>query len=152
MTSSPIDDLRTRLLDREYAKAFGGEVAKSAFAATLAQARRESGLSQQEVAVCIGASQPYVARLESGEANPTLGRVGQVLGAMNLRLVTSTEPLEPRPIRDTRPDVAVSVVFGNATEGLFRDMPALWEAGGVRESGTVQSEAFLRESNSVGVA
>lgn len=152
MTSNPIEDLRRRLQDPEYAQAFGGEVAKSAFAATFARARRDAKLSQKELASRIGASQPYVARLESGEANPTLGRVGQVLAAMNLRLATGTAPLEPTPERDAMQYATRLVAIGDATEGLFRNMPALWKAGGAPESALVPSEAFPMERTLVGVA
>ena len=112
MTPSPIEDLRRHLQDSEYARAFGGEVAKSAFAATFASARRAANLSQKELADRIGASQAYVAKLESGEANPTLDKVGRVLAALGLRLVMNTEPLAP-PVSAKR-DV-LTLGFGNAT-------------------------------------
>lgn len=94
MNSTPMDHLKNWLDDPEYARAFGGEMAKSTFAVALSRARRNAGIKQAELAGRIGGSQPYVAKLESGEANPTLDKVGRILAALGLRLVAGTEPLD----------------------------------------------------------
>ena len=82
-----------RLTDPEYAKAYGEEYARASLAVCLATARREAGLSQAELAERIGKSQPYVSKLESGEANPTVGAVGRILSCLGRQLVCETEPL-----------------------------------------------------------
>ncbi|MCH7631081.1 MAG: helix-turn-helix domain-containing protein, partial [Proteobacteria bacterium] len=81
MAVTPTDDLLERLKDPEYAKLYGTENAKVDFAATLTKARKSFNLTQKNLADKLGISQPYVAKLESGEANPTLDRIGSMLAA-----------------------------------------------------------------------
>ncbi len=91
-----------RLADPAYAAAYGEEYARASLAVCLATARREARLSQAELARRIGRSQPYVSKLESGEANPTIGAVGRILASLGRQLVCDTEPLpgrEPSPRR-----------------------------------------------------
>ncbi|MFC2071566.1 helix-turn-helix domain-containing protein [Chloroflexota bacterium] len=98
MSTTPTDDLLERLKDTEYAKLYGEENAKVDFAITLTKARKSLNLTQKSLADKLGISQPYVAKLEGGEANPTLGRIGSLLAAIHLRLVTGTAPLKPEPM------------------------------------------------------
>ena len=98
MVVTPTDDLLERLKDPEYAKLYGEENAKVDFAITLTKARKNLNLTQKSLADKLGISQPYVAKLEGGEANPTLGRIGRLLAAIGLRLVTATVPLKPEPM------------------------------------------------------
>lgn len=143
--SEPMNDLRTRLRDSEYAKAFGGEIARSAVAATLWRARVEAGLSQRQLADRVGVSQPYVAKLESGEANPTLDRIGRVLATMGWRLVTDTKPLVPET-SDQTPFIRVQFTQANATQAF--GFPAIWEANnacGVPLTAVLQSASEQEE-------
>lgn len=98
MAGTPTDDLLERLNDPEYAKLYGEEEAKVDFAITLTKARKSLNLTQKSLADKLGISQPYVAKLEGGEANPTLGRIGSLLAIIDLRLVTGTAPLKPEPM------------------------------------------------------
>src|SRR4030042_816091 len=91
------EDLAESLHDREFAEKFGAAQAKSAFALTLAKARRKAGVTQQELAHRSGVSQSYIAKLESGEANPTLGTIGNLLSLLGLRLTTDAIPLLTAP-------------------------------------------------------
>ena len=100
------DDLEEELKDPESAKMFGAAQAKSSFAITLAEARRQLNLTQQELAAKLGVSQSYVAKLEGGEANPTLERIGSLLAILGLSLTTDTTTLSPYP--DTLPRETVS--------------------------------------------
>jgi len=88
-------DLRENLRDEEFAKMFGAAQAKSSFALTLANARAKLGLTQKQLAAKVGVSQAYIAKLEGGEANPTLGRIGSLLAALGLSLTTGTTTLSP---------------------------------------------------------
>ncbi len=110
MTVTPTDDLLERLKDPEYAKLYGAENAKVDFAATLTKARKVLNLTQKSLADKLGISQPYVAKLESGEANPTLGRIGSLLATIDIRLVTGTAPLKPEPM----PSVTGVILMGAA--------------------------------------
>lgn len=91
------DDLEQKLHDPEFAKVFGAAQAKSSFALTLAQARAKLGLTQKALANMAGVSQGYLAKLEGGEANPTLERIGSLLAVLGLSLTTDTTTLSPYP-------------------------------------------------------
>jgi transcriptional regulator with XRE-family HTH domain len=113
MPATPTGDLLERLKDPEYAKLYGEENAKVDFAITLTKARKSLNFTQRSLAEKLGISQPYVAKLEGGEANPTLGTVGRLLAAINLRLVTATAPLNPEPLRPFQGFVWVSAPDAN---------------------------------------
>jgi transcriptional regulator with XRE-family HTH domain len=98
MIRTPFEDLVERLKNTEFAKLYGEEDAKLDFAITLTKARRSLNLTQKELALKLNISQPYIAKLEGGEANPTLGTIGKLLATINLRLVTGTAPLAPEPV------------------------------------------------------
>jgi transcriptional regulator with XRE-family HTH domain len=91
------NDLKQELQDPESAKYFGAAQAKSSFAITLAEARMQLNLTQQQLATRLGVSQSYVAKLEGGGANPTLERIGSLLAVLNLSLTTGTTALYPYP-------------------------------------------------------
>lgn len=97
MTRVFSDDLEQNLRDPEFAREFGTAQAKSSFALTLAQARAKLGITQKELANMAGVSQGYIAKLEGGEANPTLGRIGSLLAILGLSLTTGTTTLLPYP-------------------------------------------------------
>ncbi len=113
MPTTPTEDLLNRLRDPEYAKLYGEENAKVDFAITLTKARKSLNLSQKSLADKLGISQPYVAKLESGEANPTLGTIGSLLAAIGLSLTTGTAPLKPEP----SPSSVGLVLMGAANAG-----------------------------------
>ena len=64
---------------------------------TLYKARQKAKMTQKDLSVKLGLSQPYIAKLESGEANPTLGTAGKILAELGLRLVIETAPLASQP-------------------------------------------------------
>ena len=90
---TPTADLLQRLKDPAYAKRYGAENAKVGFAITLTKARKSLNLTRKSLADKLGISQSYVAKLEVGEANPSLGTVGSLLALLGYRLVTGTAPL-----------------------------------------------------------
>jgi transcriptional regulator with XRE-family HTH domain len=90
-------DLKRELQDPEFAKYFGAAQAKSSFAITLSKARKQLNLTQQQLAAKLGVSQSYIAKLEGGEANPTLERIGSLLAVLGLSLTTDTTTLSPYP-------------------------------------------------------
>lgn len=95
MTRTFEDDLKQKLQDPEFVKIFGAAQAKSSFAITLARARAKLGLTQKELASKLGVSQGYISKLEGGEANPTLERIGSLLSVLGLSLTTDTTTLSP---------------------------------------------------------
>ena len=97
MTRTIQNDLEQRLHEPEFVKMFGAAQAKSSLALTLAKARATLGLTQKALAEKVGVSQAYIARLEGGEANPTLARAGSLLATLGLSLTTDIAPLSPYP-------------------------------------------------------
>lgn len=86
-------DLQRRLSDSEFAKEFGAELAKSEVAIALTHARLTCDITQIDLANKLGTNQSYIAKLERGDANPTVGMVGKVLASMGLQLRVHTESL-----------------------------------------------------------
>jgi len=91
-----LDDIDERLKDVGYAQAFGAAAAKTDLALTIAEARFRQGVTQVQLANKLGKTQSYIAKLERGDANPTIGTIGKLLAAIGMRLSTNTLPLEPR--------------------------------------------------------
>ena len=95
---TPTNDLARRLKDLEYAKLYGSEQIKANLAITLSNARHKLNMTQKQFADVLNSSQPYIAKLEGGAANPTIGAVGAMLAVVGLSLVTHTESLLPSPV------------------------------------------------------
>lgn len=95
---TPNYDLARRLKDLDYAKLYGSEQIKADLAITLSKARHRLNMTQKQFADVLKSSQPYIAKLEGGAANPTIGTVGAMLAVVGLSLVTHTEPLLPSPV------------------------------------------------------
>lgn len=87
------EDLTANLRNREAAHDFGEAIAKVDIAFTLAEARRGSGVTQKELASRVGTTQSYIAKLERGDANPSIGRIGRLLAALGMRLSPSIIPM-----------------------------------------------------------
>ena len=95
MTNQWTDSHLEWLRDVEYRSAFGAETAKLEIAGAIADARSIARVSQARLAELAGVSQPYIAKLESGDANPTIGRAGHLFASLWLRLTLNLVPLEP---------------------------------------------------------
>jgi len=89
------DDLTKDLQDKEFARGFGAELAKTDFAMLLVKARKAASITQQELAAMAGTTQSYIAKLESGEANPTTGKIGELLALLGFRLTPTLSDLNP---------------------------------------------------------
>lgn len=87
------DDLKREMQDPEFARYFAASAARNGFGLTLARLRREAGCTQADLATRIGASQSYVAKLEGGQANPTIGQAAEVMSALGYQLRTDAIPL-----------------------------------------------------------
>lgn len=98
MIRTPEGDLERELRDPEYVRLYGASDAKAEIAITLAEARNAARKTQKELAEVMGLSQPYVAKLEGGEANPTIGTIGSLLAVLGFRLVAHTQPLLSQPV------------------------------------------------------
>jgi len=137
MTSTFDNELKEELQNPEFAKMFGAAQAKSSFAITLAEARRQLNLTQQQLANELGVSQSYVAKLEGGEANPTLERIGSLLAVLGLSLITDTTKLSPYP--ETLAWVT-EWPSDNPLISLLREVPFITDATEGKGSSPVERE------------
>ena len=90
------NDLDRRLKDKRFAEEYGENIARAEIAVTVSQVRRSHNLTQEDLAKRLGTSQSYIAKLESGDANPTIGNIGRILANLELRLVAGVSSLSSR--------------------------------------------------------
>ena len=83
------------LEDIDYRKEFGAESAKLDMAAELVNARELMQMTQSALAELAGTSQAYIARLERGDANPTIGNIGRLFACMWLKPRIEPTLMEP---------------------------------------------------------
>jgi transcriptional regulator with XRE-family HTH domain len=81
------------LEDPEIRLEYGSETLKYDVAAALVAARKMKNLTQTALAKIAGVSQAYIAKLESGEANPTIGHIGAILASIWLKAEINLSPL-----------------------------------------------------------
>lgn len=117
MTRTPKEDLEQELKDPEYVKLFGAADAKAEIAITLSRARRAAKKTQKELANAVGRSQPYIARLEGGDTNPSIGTIGSILALLGYRLSAQIVPLllgqvstTVQPVKVTQAPIVASQV------------------------------------------
>ena len=89
------DSHATWLNDIEYREEYGSETAKLEMAASFLIGREAMDLTQSKLAKLAGTSQAYIAKLERGDANPTIGHVGRLFGCMWLKPRIEPVLLEP---------------------------------------------------------
>lgn len=70
--------------DPEFRKARERMRPQFEFRVALIEARLDKGMTQAEVAEAIGTKQSAVARLESGESNPTLDMISRLATALSV--------------------------------------------------------------------
>jgi transcriptional regulator with XRE-family HTH domain len=112
---------------------FGAIGARRALLARLTQLREEQGLSQHAVAVHIGTSQPAIARLEGGAADPRLSTLLRYASAIGIRLDwvavdslnTSSSSQHGRTDESSRVGIAFhreTVSHSGSIENIMRDV------------------------------
>lgn len=79
-------DLKKRLKDPEFKKAWEESEAEYQVSRVLIAARFSKKLSQRELAKKANTTQAVISRLESMSANPSIGLLQKVASALNLRL------------------------------------------------------------------
>ena len=91
--NDPTVRLLEEMEDTGFRQDYAEEAATLEFGLAIALARKSLGMTQREAAQRCGVSQAYLSKLESGDANPTIGQVGSILGSWWLGLSVSTAPL-----------------------------------------------------------
>lgn len=85
------------LQDMEYRQEFGCENAKLEMAAALVKAREVKNVTQSRLAELAGTSQAYIAKLERGDANPTIGNMGRLFASLWVQPRIEPIPMDPSP-------------------------------------------------------
>ena len=93
MSTSWTDWLGETLRDPERRCGFGAEGVKIALAFALLEARESAGMTRAELAEASGVSEAYISKLESGDANPSVGKVGEIFAAMWMKPTVGFAPL-----------------------------------------------------------
>jgi DNA-binding XRE family transcriptional regulator len=83
-------------------------------AARLIAYRSENGLSQRELAKCLGVSQPRVVELESGEKNPQIETLVKIAAKTGLEFVIDIAPIgqEPKLVGKAVKDTTAHIYAG----------------------------------------
>lgn len=145
------DELREALQDDELRAEYGASTLKYNFAFALSEARKLKNLTQTALARIAGVSQAYIAKLESGEANPTIGRVGAILASIWLKPEIEIVPL----LADERQEHSISGFSSQAETIVFIPRAGLSTAGdagyvsalGSSISGQLGIDIYLGESS-----
>lgn len=133
MLREVLPEIAAAMQDDDRRMGYGEESLKLDFALTLIHARKAQNLTQQELAARLGVSQAYIARLESGEANPTLSKAGRVLAYLwwrpsleNRPLVAGAGPADacPVPVNSAK----VNIVGPHIAEPLAADADSISHA------------------------
>jgi len=95
------DELIEDLKNLDFKRSFGAETAKLEIGALLYKVRKNANLTQKELSEKLGVKQPYIARLEAGEANPTISAIGNMLAMLDLRLAADVRQLVQQTASDT---------------------------------------------------
>lgn len=140
------EDLEKDLQDVEFAREFGASAAKTDFALTLAKARRICQVTQADLANSLGTSQAYIAKLERGDANPTIGRIGGLLAVLGLRLSTNTISLISSAYSETETHRAENSGFHVST--LLFPLEDIYDSGIAVHSEKETSDTKLVEAAS----
>ncbi len=117
MSTDALTMIHEHIKDPEMRAEFGAEGLRMSFAFALLNARESLGLTQTELADICGVSQAYISKLESGDANPTIGKIGMIFAAMWMQPTVGFEPL----MRERRESVASEV----SDDVSLQDEPSL---------------------------
>lgn len=80
-------------------------VAAAAVGSAIRRARLEAGLTQSQIADRMGVNASYVANLEAGRTNPTVGQLNAIASALGAKLEISFEVVERKPSSVPTPSV-----------------------------------------------
>ena len=88
------DDLKKELLKRDDIRAeYDALAGEFSLASTLIRARTEADMTQAQVAEKMKTSQSYVAKLESGQVNPSMKALQRYAAATGAQLKISLETI-----------------------------------------------------------
>lgn len=109
-----------RLKDDEYRAAYGEETARLEAAKLLTTTRKVTNVTQSALAQAAGVSQAYIGKLERGDANPTVARLGQLLGSIWMKIEMRPVPIDPNQSME-------SIITANSSPYLDDFQVVSWE-------------------------
>lgn len=80
------EDLKKRLKDPEFRKAYEEADAEIRLAVAIAEAREKAGMSQAELATAIHTRQSNISRIERGAQNVTIGIISEIAKALHCKI------------------------------------------------------------------
>jgi ribosome-binding protein aMBF1 (putative translation factor) len=87
------EELRQRLKNPKFAKAFAEADAEVRLAVAIAEAREREGLTQADLAKKLQTNQSNISRIERGSQNLTLGTIEKIANALHRRVEIRLLPL-----------------------------------------------------------
>lgn len=96
-------DLEHRMKNPEFRREFGASKARRAVGYLIADARREAGMTQENLAALLGTKREFIAKLETGSGNPSAAYLGGLLALMGCRLEFRASPLLEKQQKQTIP-------------------------------------------------
>ena len=128
--------------DVEYRTEFGSESTKLEIAAALVSARGFMGMTQSSLAELAGTSQAYIAKLEKGDANPTIGNIGRLFACMWLKPEVRFVAIEPSKSIES---VMIEYRGASETSVNFSNLaPPLTPCGSTQLVGWTQANAHSK--------
>lgn len=86
------EDLKKRLDDPDFRRAYEEADAEVRLAVAVAQAREQAGLTQADLARMLHTKQSNVSRIERGAQNVTIGTLEKIARALHRRLEIQLRP------------------------------------------------------------
>lgn len=86
------DFLNERLKDAELKKEYDALDAEFSIVQAIIDARRKTGMTQEQLSQTTGITQADICRLESGKANPSLKTLQRLANGMGMRLKVEFVP------------------------------------------------------------
>jgi len=87
------DALKTRMAEPGFREEYDGLEPEFAIIQAMIDARKNTGLTQKQLAERTGIAQGDISKLENGSANPSLRTLQRLAAAMDMKLKVEFEPI-----------------------------------------------------------
>lgn len=87
------DFLEEQLKDPDFKKEYDALEPEFAIIQAMIDARKSTGMTQQELAKRTGIAQADISKLENGNANPSIRTLQRLAAGMDMRIIIKFQPL-----------------------------------------------------------